>query len=211
MDLLNVPADLEGEAAQAFRWVPALATLALMGESTSALLVGHGRFRALALTMWTSAGAFAFAVFVFVDPGAHLETLMAAAASRYVVLIAANLVFGARHLSIRWPFLPSLATVKEVGSYSSWMQLSALTGFVNTELDALVIAAVLPIRYVGLYQIGMQVASAVRSLPLYAFPPTSDTPHHHLPLGGTSRKRPRSSNAWSVCGCRPWLATASWP
>ena len=171
VDLLNVPADLEGEAAQAFRWVPALATLALMGESTSALLVGHGRFRALALTMWTSAGAFAFAVFVFVDPGAHLEALMGAAASRYVVLVAANLLFGARHLSIRWPFLPSLATVKEVGSYSSWMQLSALTGFVNTELDALVIAAVLPIRYVGLYQIGMQMASAVRSLPLYAFPP----------------------------------------
>ncbi len=171
VNLVNVPADLEGEAAQAFRWVPALATLALMGESTSALLVGHGRFRALALTMWTSAGAFAFAVFVFVDPGAHIEALMAAAAARYVVLIAANLVFGARHLSIRWPFLPSLATVREVGGYSGWMQLSALTGFVNTELDALVIAAVLPIRYVGLYQIGMQMASAVRSLPLYAFPP----------------------------------------
>ncbi len=171
VDLLNVPADLEGEAAQAFRWVPGLATLALMGESTSAILVGHGRFRALALTMWTSAGAFAFAVFVFVDPGAHLETLMGAAAARYVVLIAANLLFGARHLSIRWPFLPSVATVREVAGYSGWMQLSALTGFVNTELDALVIAAVLPIRYVGLYQIGMQMASAVRSLPLYAFPP----------------------------------------
>jgi O-antigen/teichoic acid export membrane protein len=34
-----------------------------------------------------------------------------------------------------------------------------------------VIAAFLPVRYVGLYQIGMQVASAVRSLPLYAFAP----------------------------------------
>jgi O-antigen/teichoic acid export membrane protein len=51
------------------------------------------------------------------------------------------------------------------------MQLSAVTGFVNTELDAVVIAAVLPVRYVGLYQIGVQVASAVRSLPLYAFAP----------------------------------------
>jgi O-antigen/teichoic acid export membrane protein len=171
VDLLNVPGALEGEAALVFRWVPALATLALMGESTSALLVGHGRFRALAGTMWTSAGAFAVAVVVFVDPGAHLEALMAATAARYVVLVAANLLFGAKHLSIRWPFLPSLATAREVGSYSSRMQLSAVTGFVNTELDAVVIAAVLPVRYVGLYQIGVQVASAVRSLPLYAFAP----------------------------------------
>jgi O-antigen/teichoic acid export membrane protein len=169
--LLDVPASLEGEAALVFRWVPALATLALMGESTSALLVGHGRFKALAATMWTSAGAFAVAAVVFVDHGTHLETLMPVTAARYIVLLAANLLFASKHLSIRWPFLPSLATVREVGSYSSRMQLSAVTGFVNSELDALVIAAVLPVRYVGLYQIGIQAASAVRSLPLYAFAP----------------------------------------
>jgi O-antigen/teichoic acid export membrane protein len=171
VDLLNVPADLEGEATLVLRWVPALAALALMGESTSALLVGHGRFRALAATMWTSAGVFALAVILFVDPGAHLDALMVAAALRFVVLVAANLVFGAEHVSLRWPFLPSIATARELWSYSSRMQLSALTGFVNTELDALVIAAVLPVKYVGLYQIGMQTAAAVRSLPLYAFPP----------------------------------------
>jgi O-antigen/teichoic acid export membrane protein len=171
VDLLDVPADLEGEAALVLRWVPALAALALMGESTSALLVGHGRFRALAATMWTSAGAFALAVVILVDPGAHLEALMVATALRFVVLVAANLLFAADHVSIRWPLLPSLATAREVGSYSSWMQLSAATGFVNTQLDAFIIAAVLPVRYVGLYQIGMQVASAVRSLPLFAFPP----------------------------------------
>ena len=171
VDLLSIPADLEGEAAVVFRWVPALAALALMGESTSALLVGHARFRALAATMWTSAGVFAVAVVVLVDPGAHLEALMVATALRFLALISANLVFGVRHVTLRWPFLPSMATARELASYSSRMQLSALTGFVNTELDAFVIAAVLPVRYVGLYQIGMQVASAVRSLPLYAFPP----------------------------------------
>jgi hypothetical protein len=34
-----------------------------------------------------------------------------------------------------------------------------------------VIAAVLPVRYVGLYSIGLQAASAVRSVPLYVFAP----------------------------------------
>ena len=171
VDLLHVPARLHGEAALVLRWVPALAALALIGDSTSAILVGHGRFKALAATMWASAAAFAVTVVVFVDPGAHLDALMAATAFRFVTLTAANLGLGAKHVSIRWPFLPSLATAKELGSYASRMQLSAATGFVNEGLDAIVIAAALPVRYVGLYQIGAQVAAAVRSLPLYAFAP----------------------------------------
>jgi O-antigen/teichoic acid export membrane protein len=168
VNVLDIPADLEGEATLVLRWVPALAALALMGEATSALLIGHSRFRPLAATTWTSAGAFAIAVILFVD---HLQALMVATAWRFMVLVVANLLSAARHVWIRWPFLPSLANAREVGKYSSWMQLSALTGFANTQLDALIIAAFLPVRFVGLYQIGMQVASAVRSLPLYAFPP----------------------------------------
>jgi O-antigen/teichoic acid export membrane protein len=168
---LEISPGLEGEAAVVFRWLPALATLALMGESTSAVLVGHGRFRALATTMWTSAAVFAVAVVVFVDSGAHLEALMAVTGLRFGVLIASNLLLGARHVRIGWPFVPSLATARELGSYSSRMQVSALAGFVNTGLDGIIIAALLPVRYVGLYQIGMQVASAVRTLPLFAFAP----------------------------------------
>jgi O-antigen/teichoic acid export membrane protein len=170
-DLLHVPSGLDGEAVVVFRSVPALASLALLGEATSALLVGNGRFRALAGTMWGSSAVFAIAVVVLVQPGPYLGALMAATALRFGVLIAANLWLGAAHVRIRRPLLPPRATVREVAGYSSWMQLSALTGFVNSELDAIVIAALLPVRFVGLYQIGVQVASAVRSLPLYAFPP----------------------------------------
>jgi O-antigen/teichoic acid export membrane protein len=169
--VLNMPEGLEGEATMVLRWVPALAALALMGEATAALLVGHNRFRALAATMWLSALCFGLAVVLFVGDGAHLQALMIAVAARYGVLIFANLGLGARHLSLRRPLLPSRADMREVGGYSSRMQLSAISGFVNTELDALIIAAFLPIRYVGLYQIGMQVATGLRSLPLFAFPP----------------------------------------
>jgi O-antigen/teichoic acid export membrane protein len=169
--LLDVPSGLHGEAVVVFRSVPALASLALLGEGTSALLAGNGRFRALAATTWSSVVIFAVAVFVFVQDGPYLGALMAVTALRFGVLTAANLWLGAPHVRIRRPLLPSRATVREVGAYSSRMQLSALTGFVNTELDAIVIAALLPVGFVGLYQIGVQVASAVRSFPLYAFPP----------------------------------------
>jgi O-antigen/teichoic acid export membrane protein len=171
VELLDIPTGLSDEATVLLRWVPALAALALMSESAAALLVGNGRFRALAGAMWTSAAAFAVAVVVLVQPGAHLDALVIASAARFVVLMASSLLLAAPHAVLKWPLLPSRATAREVVRYSSRMQVSALTGFVNTEMDALVIAAVLPVRYVGLYQIGMQVASAVRSLPLYAFAP----------------------------------------
>ncbi len=169
--LLNIPTQLEAEAAAMLRWVPSLAALALMSESAAALLVGNGKFRALAGTMWTSAAAFAVVTVILVQPDAHLEALVVAIAVRFLVLLLGSLLLGATHVAFRRPLLPSLATAREVVHYSSRMQLSALTGFVNTEMDALVIAAVLPVRYVGIYQIGMQVAAAARSLPLYAFAP----------------------------------------
>ena len=197
--VLNMPAGLEGEATMVLRWVPALAALALMGEATAALLVGQGRFRALAGTMWLSALAFGLAVVLFVGEGAHLEALMIAVAVRYGVLIFANLGLGARHLSLRRPFLPSRTDVREVGGYSSRMQIAAISGFANTELDALVVAAFLPIRYVGLYQIGMQVATGVRSLPLFAFPPLLTRLTRILHLEGraaTVREFARLERSW---------------
>jgi O-antigen/teichoic acid export membrane protein len=59
----------------------------------------------------------------------------------------------------------------EFGRYATRMQVSSLTAFANGEADALIVGAMLPIRYVGLYAVGYQVATAARSLPLYAFPP----------------------------------------
>jgi O-antigen/teichoic acid export membrane protein len=169
--LLNVPGRLEEEAAVMLRWLPPVAALALMANSSAAFLQGYGMFRALAATMMVSTGTFAAAVVVLVQPGAHLRVLMIAVGMRYLVQVVATLLFAASHVSIRWPVVPARATLRELWQYASRMQVSALTGFVNSELDAIVIAAVLPVRYVGLYTIGLQMASAARSLPLYAFAP----------------------------------------
>jgi O-antigen/teichoic acid export membrane protein len=169
--LLDIPERLNGEAVVVIRWLPPLSALALMAASTSALLQGNGQFRALAATMLASSGIFAVAVIVLVQPGGHLRALMVATGVRYVAQVGASLLFAAKNVSIRRPLLPSRATMREFRGYASWMQLTALTGFVTVQMDAFVIAAVLPIRYVGLYSIGMQAATAARSLPLYAFAP----------------------------------------
>ena len=168
---LTIPAALNAEAVFVLRWLPALAALTLAAYSTAAFLQGTGRFRAFAATMVASSGAFAVAVVILVQPGAHFRGLIIATAVRYIVLMSGSLLVAAGNVSVRRPFLPSRATVSELWRYSSRMQVSAATGLVNVQLDGLVIAALLPVRYVGLYSIGMQAAAAVRSLPLYAFAP----------------------------------------
>jgi O-antigen/teichoic acid export membrane protein len=169
--LLSIPSGLTHEAEVVLRWLPPLAALGLMADSSAALLQGTGRFRGLAASMIASSAAFVGAIIVLVQRGGQVDVLLIALGLRYFVLAISSLVLGAGRLSFERPLLPSRATTRELWTYSSRMQLSAVTGFVNSQMDALVIAAVLPVRYVGLYGIGMQAASALRSVPLYAFAP----------------------------------------
>jgi O-antigen/teichoic acid export membrane protein len=135
------------------------------------LLQGNGQFRELAIATSVSAGVFLVAVVTLVDSGAALPEVFAAAALRYAVMAVGGLVLARRYIAFERPFLPGLSALRELGHYSSRMQLTAMTGFVNAELDGFVIAAVAPVRYVGLYSVGLQAASAARSVPLYAFSP----------------------------------------
>lgn len=171
VDLVHIPGRLHHEALVAFRWLPLLVVAGLAADATAALLQGNGQFRELAVATSASAGVFAVAVVVLVPTGAGLQELLGALAIRYGAMGAVGVYLGRAHVSLRRPLLPSWPTVREVGRYSSRMQLASMTGFVNAELDGFVIAAVSPVRYVGLYSIGLQAASAARSVPLYAFSP----------------------------------------
>ncbi len=169
--LVHVHAGHRSEAIWVFRWLPALGVLALAADAAAALLQGHGQFREFAGVTCFSAVVFFVAVVVLVQPGAHLRELMAAAALRFASMAVAGLFLARKHLSLKRPLLPAWPATREFGGYASRMQLASLTGFVNAELDGFVIAAVSGVRYVGLYSIGLQAASAARSVPLYAFSP----------------------------------------
>jgi O-antigen/teichoic acid export membrane protein len=169
--LVHIPTTLHGEGILVFRWLPLLVALALISDATASLLQGNGQFVGLAVTMVASSAVFAVAVVVLTQPGRLLSALIIAAALRYGSAAGVGLLLAMRHVSIRQPFLPARAVVRDIGRYASRMQLTALTWFVNGELNSLVIAVALPVRNVGLYGIGMQAASAARSFPLFAFPP----------------------------------------
>ncbi|MGF1431195.1 lipopolysaccharide biosynthesis protein [Kitasatospora sp. LaBMicrA B282] len=183
--LLHVAPRLQAEAAAVLRWLGPLLALALVSDSASSLLQAHGRFRALAGATVASCAAYGVGVLLWVRGGGALTALAAATAVRFAVLAAVALLLGRRHLAGGRPLLPARAERREFLGYALRMQLSGLTVFLNGEIDAFVIAALLPVRYVGIYAAGYQVAAALRSLPLYAFPPVLTRLTEVYAAGGT--------------------------
>ncbi|MCQ9132188.1 lipopolysaccharide biosynthesis protein [Streptomyces hilarionis] len=168
---VDVPGRLEGEAEQLLVLLGPLLTLALASNSAIALLQAHARFRSLAAVSVGASVAYAVSVVVLVREGGDLPMLALLTLGRYLLVTVAGLCVGAGFLRFRRPLLPPRAERRDFGAYAVRMQLSGFTVFLNGEIDALVIAAMLPVRYVGIYAAGYQAATGLRSLPLYGFPP----------------------------------------
>ncbi|MEU9389980.1 oligosaccharide flippase family protein [Streptomyces sp. NPDC048324] len=171
VSVLDVPLRLRGDVRRLLTVLAPLLTLALTANSVSALLQANERFRALAGVSVGSCALYAVAVTVLVDQGGDLLLLALLTAGRYLLVTLVGLGAAAGHLRIQRPLLPLRAERHEFGAYAMRMQLSGFTVFLNGEIDALVVAALLPVRYVGIYAAGYQAAMGLRSLPLYAFPP----------------------------------------
>ncbi len=168
---LTIPRGVRDDAVAALRCVGPLVTLALISDSAVSLLQATSRFRALAGVTFTSCAVYVLGVVLFVGSSRSLLMLVAVTALRYTVLLVGGFAAAAREFALQRPFVPGVAVRQEFRRYALRMQLSGVTFVVNGETDALVIGAVLPVRYVGLYMVGYQAATALRSLPLYAFPP----------------------------------------
>jgi O-antigen/teichoic acid export membrane protein len=162
---------LREQAVVTFRWLGLLVGLALLSESAVALLQANQRFVALTWTIGASSLGYGVAVVLGLHPGDPLVTLIWLTALRYVAVVVCGLGAASRHLRLTSPLLPGPAERTGFRRYAVRMQLTSLTSFFNGEIDALIVAALFPVRYVGLYAAGYMAASVARSLPLYAFPP----------------------------------------
>ncbi|MCX4705081.1 polysaccharide biosynthesis C-terminal domain-containing protein [Streptomyces sp. NBC_01352] len=171
VSVLSVPPALTEEAEHLLLALGPLLTLALISNSAIALLQANTRFRSLAAVSAGSCLTYGVAVTMFVKDGQDLVLLAVLTTIRYLLVTVGGFCAGARHIRIRRPLLPRPTERREFVGYASRMQLSGFTVFLNGEIDALVVAALLPVRYVGIYAAGYLAANALRSLPLYAFPP----------------------------------------
>ncbi|MGW2381898.1 lipopolysaccharide biosynthesis protein [Streptomyces sp. NPDC001658] len=168
---LDIAPHLREEAHHLLMALGPLLTLALAANSAIALLQANARFASLAAVSGGSCLVYGAAVVTMIDNGTDLTLLALLTAGRYLLTTVGGLAVGKRHIRIRRPLLPLREERREFTGYASRMQLAGFTVFLNGEVDAVVIAALLPVRYVGIFAAGYQAATALRSLPLYAFPP----------------------------------------
>jgi lipopolysaccharide/colanic/teichoic acid biosynthesis glycosyltransferase/O-antigen/teichoic acid export membrane protein len=168
---LHMGPQLREQAVVTFRWLGLLVGLGLLSDAAVAMLQANQRFVALTGTIGVSSLAYGVAVLLVLHPGAPLVTLVWLTAFRYAAIVVCGFGVVSHQLRLRHPLLPGSVERKEFGRYAIRMQLTSLTAFFNGEIDAFIIAALFPVRYVGLYSAGYMAASVARSLPLYAFPP----------------------------------------
>lgn len=184
VEVVNIPPQLVSDAALALRLVGPLVGLALVANVPLALLQAHDRFRAISLitTAATAAYAGAAAMLLVRDPA--VRSLLIAFGLRFVVVAVLGTVCARRHLAARRPFFPSRGPILELLRYSASLQVSALLGLVNSQVDALIIAAFLPVRYVGIYAVGFQAAWTARGIALWAMAPVASRLFVDFGLGG---------------------------
>lgn len=172
---LDLAPGLHDQAVEALSWLGLLLLLALLNGSVVALLQANHRFGMLTASTAAAQLAYVVAAFTLLQPGEAVTVLVWVLSIRYVVGIVVGFALARRLVRFRRPLLPRAAERAAFRAYAGRMQLSSMTSLLNGEVDALLVAALLPVRYVGIFAAAHQVASAARSLPLYAFPPILST------------------------------------
>ena len=168
---LDLAPALRGQAIEALRWLGLLVFLALLNGAMVALLQANHRFGRLTAATAAAQLAYVVAAFALLRPVDTVTVLVWVLAIRHVVGMVVGFTLSGRLVRFRRPLVLARAERTALRKYAGWMQLSSMTSFLNGEADALVVAALLPVRYVGIFAVAHQVASAARSIPLFAFPP----------------------------------------
>lgn len=151
-------------------FMPLLLVATLRGVVQS-LITAHHRWSYLNAAATAGQLVYAGLAVLLVTEGHGLIGMLWASVGREVLVLVLS-AWGARGLvRLRECRFMSRKDLREFIHYASRVQVSSLTSLVNLELDALIVSAILPIKFVSLYAIGANFASQVRGLPLNAISP----------------------------------------
>ena len=166
---IHGPVRLHPDAVMLFTAAPTLVVLALCTSVFNAQLQAHGRFRAIAFRSVASQGIYLALVPTLVPRHGLAGLVVASMIAQGVALVAAAFAAG-KHLSWRSVGFVDRESLRELGGFAARVQLGTLAGLITLESDTLIVAAFLPVREVGVYAVGVAVATALRALPIFALP-----------------------------------------
>ena len=170
LGIAHVPAHLTADAGFLMRNIGILIGLMLCSNILIGYLRASNRFRRIAIS--TVLAQLSLLVAIVVSANSLTVAKMFTLTLIQLVVLNAMLVPAClSHLLQVRARLLSRAEFKEFFSYAWRAQIMNASSLAILQTDAIFVAALLPIEELGLLAIGAQVASAVRTLPLFALPP----------------------------------------
>jgi O-antigen/teichoic acid export membrane protein len=170
-DLFHLGRALRPGGVFATRVVAILIPVGMFEGVVASVLTSHGRFRTFTIASLVSRIAYAAAVVAFVKHDGGLQEMMRLTLLQLGALVLLMAPTAVRLMDLRHTRLLPWVTVREIAAYSTRIQFVTLTSVINVQADALIVGAVLPLRYVALYGVGATVASELRSVPFNAAAP----------------------------------------
>lgn len=146
-------------------------TLGAANGVLQSLLQAHGNWRNVSFQRSLTTGIYAVVACLLASRGDGILSI------GYAVVVSqlfALIILGSsaiRYVNVRYFRLKDLRAITKYLRYSASLQLITIGNYFNIQADALIVGAFLPVRYVGYYSIGANVAYQARSLPLNAIPP----------------------------------------
>jgi O-antigen/teichoic acid export membrane protein len=173
VDLLHVPAGLVDDAGAAVALTGPLVGLAFLSNVPMAVLQAHERFRTMSIINSVATVLYAVSGLALTAHAASPRALLLALSVRLLAVTAGGFACSFRVLRFHGRLVLPIAAVRELLRYAWPLQASALLGLVNSQVDAFIVALLLPVRFVGLYAIGFQAAWTARGVALWAMPPVA--------------------------------------
>lgn len=201
--LLSPPVALLPDAVFLVHTMPGLVALELVRNLLQGLMHANGRWRATAaVSVVTQVLSFGLTL-VLVRQGMGVRGVVYALGAQAVVAVI--LLLGASQTYLQRGDLGLLprAELRGFAAYAAKHQIVAASAMINLEVDALLVAAILPIRFVAFYSIGAGVATQIRTLPLNTLGPLASS------LGVTFGRSGRAAVMVEFARMqRLWLRTA---
>ena len=172
LQFAHIPLALRTSARLYFATIAFLLPLGLLQSLATALLQAHSRFRTVSVSGLTATLGRFVAIVVLVHGPRALPTLAWVLLGYQFLWCVLVIIPAVSYLHFsRLPLLPR-SELTAFLRYSFNVQVSSVSALVNMQVDAIILAAILPIREVGFYSTGANLASQVRALLGNALYPT---------------------------------------
>lgn len=206
-DLLHASAGLRASATELLRLFAVLLLVSNVRMMLTRLVSAEHRWAFLSVTNTLGTSVYLVSAVLLVWRGAGVIGMFWASVAQEAVLLALSLAAARSYLRPGALRLLPRAEVAGIVRFASRVQVAAVASSVGNEFSSLLVAAVLPVRFVAYYSIGSNFAGQLAALPVNALGPITVTLARTFGsrgLHGTVQELERLQRLWV-------RAIAAWP